>query len=371
MTTKADAIYPAPYHQVKEAIIALHENNVGKAKDVLRTLSEMLPRLYGTSEGTQVLFFIEAIRKRLAPGAPELGNLYLMPDQGQQIKMFNFMASKFPLVSFAQDIINTACVQEIWNEKTVTILDIGIGMGQQIANILERLSISGFDGEKITVIGIEPSETSLDKAQSTLRDIAQQKRLPLQFMAINETIETLMSHSGWTSFEQQLKQAEVGKLIVNASFALHHTQPISHRVSLFRNIKKLKPALLTMIEPYADFVTSRLVDRFDNAWHHYGLTFQAIDQIDASDEEKYLVKQIFFSREIQDVLSKNGHRIEQFETGEQWIKRLKTAGFNPDIPKTIPTNISNCPFVSVKTFPDYIGLCVDGYPIISIITACL
>ncbi len=111
-----------------------------------------------------------------------------------------------------------------------------------------------------------------------------------------------------------------------------------------------------------------MLDRFDNAWHHYGLTFHAIDRIEASTEEKQLVKQVFFAREIQDVLGRNGHRVEQFETGEMWLKRLERAGFAPCQPGTVPDTIAACPFVTVKTASGYIGLCVEGYPIISMIT---
>lgn len=370
MMENAAEIYPAYYQPIKEVLMATAKNDIGKARALLATLSRNLPFLQDTPEGIQVLFFYEAIRQRLDPDAPELGNLYLMPDQGQQIKMFNLMASKFPLVSFAQSLVNTTCIDEMLREKTVTILDIGIGTGQQIARILEHLSGPCFAGKKITVIGIEPSKASLDKAQNTLMSIAEAKQIRFAFVGINETVEMLMSQSSWNAFERTLQKArESSKLMVNASFSLHHIRPMRHRQLLFQKLRKLAPSLLTIIEPYADFVTPQVFERFENAWLHYGLTFRAIDQIDASDEEKQMIKQIFFSREIQDVLSKNGQRIEQFETGEMWLKRLKKAEFKPYSPEIFPGSISDCPFVTVKRSADYIGLCIEGHPIISILMA--
>jgi hypothetical protein len=40
----------------------------------------------------------------------------------------------------------------------------------------------------------------------------------------------------------------------------------------------------------------------------------------------------------------------------------------PYLPKSIPSHIDSCPFVSIAAYSNYIGLCVEEYPIISIIS---
>ncbi len=364
----AQGIYPEAYRQLKHALTALADRNFLKAKVLLDKAAKRLPELENTPEGTQLLFFLEAAYKRLDPASSALGNLYLLPDQGQQIAMFNFMATRFPVVTFAQDIVNTLCLSEFQGQTHVTLLDIGIGTGQQIARILRQLTPATAPGQRLTVIGIEPAEANLAQARETLLEVARQQHLPVDFIGINQSVETLLTPQGWKAFTHQLGSVRhQGTLIVNASFALHHVQPIRLRLELFQKLRQLSPTRVTMIEPYADFVTPRLMQRFDEAWYHYGLTFQAIDRIDATDQEKSLVKQVFFAREIQDVLAKNGRRIEQFETGDMWLNRLTKAGFYPELPTGIPDTIPDCPSVSVKAFSNYIGLCVNEYPIISII----
>ena len=91
-------------------------------------------------------------------------------------------------------------------------------------------------------------------------------------------------------------------LLIYAGFALHHIRPVSSRTGILEKLKALNPQVFVMIEPYSDHICLDLKQRFLNAWHHYGLTFQAIDRIEAPQEEKQTVKTIFFGNEIQDVL---------------------------------------------------------------------
>jgi len=126
---------------------------------------------------------------------------------------------------------------------------------------------------------------------------------------------------------------------------------------------------MTLIEPYADFLTGDLGRRFTHAWHHYGLVFRAIDQIDAIQEDKNALKSLFFRREIQDVLSDDAYRVEQFETGEMWISRLQESAFQLRPVPAEETRIPNCPSVSFERHEQYWTVNVDGYPILSIIAA--
>jgi hypothetical protein len=128
--------------------------------------------------------------------------------------------------------------------------------------------------------------------------------------------------------------------------------------------------MLTLIEPYADFLTQDFSARFAHAWHHYGLVFHAIDQIDADAEDKSQIKRLFFFPEIQDVLSEDQHRVEQFETGEMWISRLEEAGFETMPVESAPSEIPNCSFARIVRHAQYLSMDVAGYPILSIIIAC-
>ena len=69
-------------------------------------------------------------------------------------------------------------------------------------------------------------------------------------------------------------------------------------------------------------INRSLTARFQHAWHHYGLTFRALDSVPAPPEKAGELKRIFFGREILDVMAAD-NRIEQYETAEMWLSRLK------------------------------------------------
>jgi hypothetical protein len=285
-----------------------------------------------------------------------------VPDQGQQIRLFNLMAAKFPVVRQAQDIANTLLMDAVAEEERFVLLDIGMGTGQQADNLLTRMLERRLPVREVLLIGVEPSGESLATARQRFQAFSDEKSLPIAFFDIQKTAEQL-DDADWISIRRQV-EGFGGKLLLNASFALHHMQPVAGRTDFFRRLKALNPALLMLIEPYGDYTTDNVIERFHNAWHHYGLTFRAIDTIDASDEEKNEVKRVFFGRELLDVLASSG-RIEQYETGEMWLERLRDAGFKP-FPFPDPATDSKGP-AHVARHGDYLSFDVHGYPIVAVI----
>lgn len=366
MRTIAPHIHSEHYWKLKNAIAALEAGEKKRAERLTERIKSALQTFQLSPDEMQALIFTEALIKRLDDHSPEVGNLYL--DKGQhQIEMFDLMAIKFPVVKLAQDIVNTVHAVESQTEKNIIILDIGIGSGQQIARLLERISEANL--EKLTVIGIEPAVESLLAAQKLLEETCREKPVAFEFIAIPKVIEELTMQD-WFNLSQRIRDIN-GKLLINASFALHHVRPAGLRPYILHWLKRLNPAVFTLIEPYADFLTTNLVERFDNAWHHYGLTFDAIDKIDASQEEKNALKNFFFSQEVRDVLAIDERRTEQMETAEMWFQRVGNVGFKP-----YPLNnqafsfeclVSNYPFLGMRQNPRFIEFEINGFPIVSIL----
>jgi hypothetical protein len=372
MKTLANQIHAARYQQIRQIVPHIDQGDYAQASELLAAVRAQLPSSIELPEDVQAAFFLTALFKRLDPDTADAGNLYLMPDAGQQIRMFNFMAEKFPLVRFAQDLVNAAHLGALQQAATpdmseVIILDIGIGSGQQLARLIPPIAEQYPTLKQLTIIGIEPAAESLKTADAALTAKAKEHGVPLRFIGIPKALEAL-EDADWQQLDRILSQRS-GPFLANASFALHHTPPAMLRHQLFSWLNARKPTLLAIIEPDADFLTTNLSQRFDNAWHHYGLTFRAIDAIDATIEEKNMVKTVFFSREIQDVLSEDTQRIERFETGDMWLNRIRQAGFAP---YTIPgeeTTMPGCPFVTINRRPGHIILNMDGNPLVSILTA--
>lgn len=366
METIAPNIHAVRYQQIKKIIQAVDQKNLPEAARLTEILRQQLPDDIQSPEDIQTLFFLNALTHRLNPEQNQVGNLYLMPDEGQQIKMFNFMAEKFPLVRFSQELVNTAYLAEIQSQEEIILLDIGMGSGQQMVRLLQQvITLSPFT-KKMTVIGIEPSLESIATAETSISQASFAHGIKLNFMGIAKTLESLTT-SDWQLLDDTISKRS-GKLLINASFSLHHMNPPAFREELFARLQQYQPDLIAIIEPYADFLTTDLLERFDNAWHHYGLTFYAIDQIDAGVEEKNLVKTVFFSREIQDILAEEDQRIERFETGEMWLDRLIKAGLQPHHLPDVKSHIPGCPFVTVHQNSGHVSLNVQGHPLVSIIT---
>jgi hypothetical protein len=367
MKTMAEQIYARQYNHFEKVLQALGTHDLERARHALTELSSALDSQAEGPEHIQTSFFVKALEKRLSGNVDIEENLYLLPDQGQQIQMFNFMAQKFPVVRFAQELVNQQYLEVLNGQPDVTLWDIGIGNGQQMVRLIESLIRLGQPPRTLEVLGLDPSAASLTQAEQALATLCEQAGIRFQFDGFAKTVESLDA-ADWEKIERILRPKQ-GRWVANASFALHHIAPVAERTRFFAKLRALKPVLFCLIEPYADFLEPALKTRFKNAWHHYGLAFWAIDQIDAPLENRNLLKSVFFGREIIDVIARDTGRIEQFETGEMWAQRLRDSQF---LSTSLTVNESVIPgFESIRIQPyeTYTGLMAQEHPVISILRA--
>lgn len=376
MLTLVHQLYQAQFQKMDTLIKTLEAQAFDEASQQIDQAFADLATIENSAERLQARLFWDALDSRLQTLLPDRvssgkaalqrdgeTNLYLLEDAGQQIKMFDLLAKKFPLVSYAQEIANTTFMEHTKDASDVVFLDIGMGTGQQVANLLRAYQTRGLPLKKMTVLGIEPSANSLAEAEQRLQQLASDTNLVIDFWSLPKTMEQV-TDADWVLVESKIQQS-ASPLLVNASFALHHVKPITLRTSLLARIKALLPTVFIMIEPYANFITNDLPERFQNAWQHYGLVFQAIDGIDATIVEKSALKDVFFGREIQDVLAVTG-RTEQFETAEMWLNRHQEIGFKPIRLPILPTPAHAQSLFMPEERTGYIGLNVQQQPVVAI-----
>ena len=244
-------------------------------------------------------------------------HIYLKNDEVPQIELFNILIEKFPFVKYSQLISNKAIIESIGDAEEVTILDIGIGQGMQMMQVIKQANqLSGL--KKLHIIGIEPFADALQIANSTITSYASNVHFDLSFTGYNSFIEDI-------SFSQL--DIIKGKLIVNASLSLHHIQDSKKRSHVISAIKLLNPTAFILIEPNVDHYESSFSIRFMNCYHHYYNIFKVIDRLEIDARDKTGLK-LFFGREIEDVIGKEEHdRFEKHEKAICWIERLKENGF--------------------------------------------
>ncbi len=131
-----------------------------------------------------------------------------------------------------------------------------------------------------------------------------------------------------------VKETAGKNILVNSAFSLHHTahpfKDTETRTELLKNIAKLKPLIVTLVEPHSNHDTEDLPKRFHNSWQHFGHVFKLIDESKIDDTHKFSIKVKFFGREIRDIFGVSDYfRCERHEPYDSWLLKLSKAGFKP------------------------------------------
>lgn len=280
------------------------------------------------SEKLLATLLIKALNKRI--NSEFIGeNIYLGKYEIPQIQLFNILIEKFPFVRFSQQIVNSAIVEAMQGASEATIIDIGIGQGTQMLNIIEAAKSLG-QLKKLHFVGIEPFGEALQQAEKSI--LARNGQVPFEI-----TFKGI--HDGAENVDFMTLGPLPGKIIVNASLALHHIQSGQKRAETIAQIRQINPEAVLLIEPNVNHYEPDFFARFKNCYHHFYSIFQVIDRIeDIGQADKNALK-LFFGREIEDIIGKEEKdRYEKHELATRWIERLEQNQFSlqQNFP-TIPT----------------------------------
>ena len=240
-------------------------------------------------------------------------NLYLRNYEVSQIRLFDILIAKLPYVKYSQAMVNQKITDQLSGMEEATLLDIGIGLGTQVRNILNQCrDIKGL--KKLVVVGIEPGAEALATAEQSV--MAMQSEMPF-------TIEFKGYHGFAENMDLTSLDYGTPNLIVNASLALHHIQTNEKRTQVLQQIKLLNPAGFFLIEPNVNHFEPSFLKRFCNCFNHFYALFKTIDGLDIHPNEKSALK-LFFGREMEDIIGKHeAERFEKHEPAASWIHRLK------------------------------------------------
>lgn len=100
---------------------------------------------------------------------------------------------------------------------------------------------------------------------------------------------------------------------------------------LLHKIKALNPKVVTIAEKEANFNHPLFMQRFIEALNHYSLIFDSLEAtLPPNSRERLAVEQVWFGREIDDVVSGEGNkkRRQHYERYESWEIMLKSLGFS-------------------------------------------
>ncbi len=315
------------YRKYATLLAVVDEIAAGRIQGARRLLAHHVDAQLGPdADDLPYYIFASALSRRVASEKTAEINLYLRRFQDPQISLFNLLATHLPTVALAGPIANALLARFLGGHDEVTLLDIGIGSGRQETALLYALARAGRLPRRLNLVAVEPDAESLETARASLAAAAGALGMELRFTGINRVVEELDA-ADW-----ERVAAYHAPLVVHAAFAAHHLRRAGTscpRDDLFRRLRELDPDAVVLAEPSSDHHTSSLRARFENAWHHFGLTFRLIDRLGVGDAEAAAMK-MFFAREIEDILGNDEEaRCERHEPVEAWMERLRRAGFTP------------------------------------------
>ncbi|MEO0536111.1 MAG: GRAS family protein [Cyanobacteria bacterium P01_A01_bin.123] len=339
-----------------------------KTRTAQQLLNQLLDRLNAAThpEAVNHLVFARALAEHLSGTIADKANLYLQPYQIPQIQLFNLLASKVPLVSLVSELATGLMIDACDGRDDVTLIDIGIGTGRQMVELLYHLAHKRRSPQRVHIIGIEPSIQSLSLAQKAILATAHGLPFEVTFTPFCNGIEDL-DNQAWQQLSHQCNCP-----IINASFALHHICDIARqdvRTAVLQRLHQLNPTLIVLSEPNTDHLEPDFRTRFHNCWRHYSSVFNMIDALGIDEQSKAGLKTCFFGREVIDVLKvDNTTRVERHETAASWVNRLKQSGYTLQTPFIDDLIIS--PILSIHKQADrYLNFDYEGVPLVSLICA--
>ena len=287
----------------------------------------------------------DAMLSRMDRRLVEAKNIYLESFDISQIELFYAMTKGYPQVPKAHDIANQYLCHELSLHEKASFVEIGIGRGVQVKGVIDRLAKNPGKLRELDVIAIDPDVENLASSKALLSSLPD---LPFRFRLHQK--QGFLERFDRSDFEDLA--ATAGKTVVmNSAYTIHHTvHPIGNsslRTDLFGALRKtFAPRLFTLVEPSANHDTEHLGTRLRSCFEHFGTVFDLIDRSALGAEEKFVIKEKFFGREIRDIFgTSDAFRCERHETVDSWLLRLVKSGWEPygelgTIDMTLPTYCS-------------------------------
>lgn len=307
----------------------------------------------------------DAMLRRMDRRLAESKNIYLESFDISQIELFYAMTKGYPQVPKAHDVANQYLAHELRQHGDATLVEIGIGRGHQVKGVIDRLRTDPGKLRSLTVLAIDPDPENLSSSRALLESATD-----LPFTVAIHQKEGFLERFSRADMDGLAKTAG-GNVVMNSAYTIHHTvHPIGNaslRTDLFRALREaFRPKLFTLVEPNANHDTELLGPRLRACFEHFGTVFDLIDRSTLPREEKFVIKEKFFGREIRDIFgTSDAFRCERHEPLDSWLLRLTKAGWEPydalgTIDVTLPT------YCSAAVDDGLVRLGYRGIPLLSV-----
>ncbi|XP_058070930.1 GRAS family protein RAD1-like [Magnolia sinica] len=241
---------------------------------------------------------------------------------------FHLLHQSTPYIAFGFMAANEAISHAAQGKDSIHIIDLGMEHTLQWPSLIRTLASRPGGPPKtlrITAIGVGPNLPELEAGMKVISDEATSLGLPVEFHAIaDHPTPSLLNN-------ETLDLKEGDFLFVNSIMHLHKYVKES-RGSLkviLQAIRKLNPALLTVIEQDANHNGPFFLGRFLESLHYYSAIFDSLEvSLPRPSPQRMKIEQSHFAEEIRNIVAFEGSdRVERHERADQWRRQLGRAGF--------------------------------------------
>ncbi|XP_057526593.1 protein SCARECROW-like [Amaranthus tricolor] len=274
---------------------------------------------FGTSAQRVAAYFSEAMSARLV--SSRLGihtSLPSIPHHQKLLSAFQVFNGISPFVKFSHFTANQAIQEAFQREERVHIIDLDIMQGLQWPGLFHILASRPGGPPFVRLTGLGTSMEALEATGKRLSDFAEKLGLPFEFIPVAEKIGNL-----------DLEKLHVSKREAVAVHWLQHSlyDVTGSDTNTLWLLQRLAPKVVTVVEQDLSR-TGTFLGRFVEAIHYYSALFDSLGASYGEDsEERHVVEQQLFSREIRNVLAIGGPSRSGDPKFPSWREKLQQSGF--------------------------------------------
>ncbi|PPD89152.1 hypothetical protein GOBAR_DD13909 [Gossypium barbadense] len=245
----------------------------------------------------------------------------------EKMEAFQLLYQTTPYIAFGFMAANEAICQAAQGKGSLHIIDLGMKHTLQWPSLIRALASrpEGPPTLRITALTSDEDLVELEASMKSLVEDASSLSIAMEFHMISEPVTpSLMTR-------ENLNLREGESLYINSVMHLHKYVKESRGSlkAILQAIKKLGPALLTMVEQDANHNGPFFLGRFLESLHYYSAIFDSLEaSLPRHSPQRMKIERLHFAEEIRNIVAYEGTaRMERHERADQWRRQLGRAGF--------------------------------------------
>ncbi|KAE8704258.1 nuclear transcription factor Y subunit C-9-like isoform 1 [Hibiscus syriacus] len=246
----------------------------------------------------------------------------------EKSEAFHLLYQMTPYIAFGFMAANEAICQAAQGKVSLHVIDLGMEHTLQWPSLIRTLASRPEGPPTLRITSLTSNEhlVELEAGIKSLVEDASSLGITMEFHVITEPV----TPSLLTTDNLNLREGE--SLYINSVMHLHKYVKESRGSlkAILQAIKKLSPALLTVVEQDANHNGPFFLGRFLESLHYYSAIFDSLEaSLPRHSPQRMKIERLHFAEEIHNIVAYEGSdRIERHERADQWRRQLGRAGFH-------------------------------------------